>query len=51
MGIPTIMLIDPALQTISQYRDGDLVPLAGGVQQLSGSRCSIDWAKVEDLLD
>jgi Uma2 family endonuclease len=51
MGIPTIMLIDPESQTISKFLKGDLAAVADGVQQLPGSRCTIDWAKVRELLD
>jgi Uma2 family endonuclease len=51
MGIPTIMLIDPATGLISQFRNGSLTALAGSLQELSGSRCSIDWKRVEELLD
>ena len=51
MGIPTIMLIDPQDGTISQFLNGDLKSFAGDLQQLPGSRCTIDWNKVRDLLD
>jgi hypothetical protein len=51
MGIPTVMLIEPETKRISQFMDGDLVALTDTFQQLRGSRCSIDWQKVEELLD
>lgn len=51
MGIATIMLIDPQTGLISQFRNGELEKLEGQVQQLSGSRCSIDWRRVEELLE
>jgi Uma2 family endonuclease len=51
MGIPTVMLIEPETGRISQFIDGDLVALTTPTQQLRGSRCSIDWRKVEELLD
>ncbi len=51
MGIPTVMLIEPETQRISQWVDGDLVALKDTVQRLPGGRCFIDWAKVRELLD
>ncbi len=51
MGIPTIMVIDPELQTISQFLKGDLAEIGEGVQELPGSRCTIDWARVRELID
>jgi Uma2 family endonuclease len=51
MGVPAIMVIDPETDTISQFLKGDLTSFAGGVQQISGSRCTIDWDKVRELLD
>jgi len=51
MGIPTVMLIEPETKRISQFMDGDLVALTDTFQQLRGSRYSIDWQKVEELLD
>ncbi len=51
MGIPTVMLIDPETKRISQWVDGDLVAVTSAVQDLPGGRCSIDWRKVEELLD
>lgn len=51
MGIPTVMLIDPETKRISQWIGGELVERAEPLQQLPGSRCSIDWQKVEELLD
>lgn len=51
MGIPTIMVIDPELQTISQFLNGDLAAVVSDVQQLPGSRCTIDWVKVRELID
>jgi Uma2 family endonuclease len=51
MGIPTVMLIDPSDGAISQFRNGSLTRLARPLQELGGSRCFIDWKKVEELLD
>jgi Uma2 family endonuclease len=51
MGIPTVMLIDPETKRISQWLNGDLVELTNSIQQLRGSRCFIEWQKVEELLD
>jgi Uma2 family endonuclease len=51
MGIPTVMLIDPETKRISQLIDGDLVAITSTIQQLPGSRCFIDWQRVEELLD
>jgi Uma2 family endonuclease len=51
MGIPTVMLIDPETKRISRFIGGDLVPVTEQVQHLSGSRCVIDWRRVEELLD
>jgi len=51
MGIQTVMLIDPATGSISQFRNGDLAKLKEPIQHLAGSRCSIDWRRVEELLD
>ena len=47
----SVIVIDPETQRIAQYKNGDLLELAGTVQQLGASRCSIDWKKVEELLD
>lgn len=51
MGIQTVMLIDTELPQVFLFRNGDLTKLSGTVQQLPGSRCSIDWAQVQTLLD
>jgi len=51
MGIPTVMLIDPETKRIARFVGGDLVPVTERMQQLSGSRCFIDWQRVEELLD
>ena len=51
MGIPTVMFIEPGPKQISQYRNGHLIDVTGTIQQLPGTPCSIDWQKVEELLD
>ena len=51
MGVPTVVLIEPETKQISQYLNGDLVAVTRTIQLLSGSRCSIDWQKVEEPLD
>jgi Uma2 family endonuclease len=51
MGVRTVMLIDPETKRISQFQGGDLVTVTERTQQLSGSRCFIDWQRVEELLD
>jgi Uma2 family endonuclease len=51
MGIPTIIVVDPGPQQIYQYQSGSLSKLTTPVLQLAGSRCSIDWEKLEELLD
>jgi Uma2 family endonuclease len=51
MGIPTVMLIEPEKQRISRLIGADLVAFTDTLQQLPGSRCFIDWEKVQQLLD
>ena len=51
MGIQTIMVVDTELRAIYQYRNGSLERLASPIQKLAGSSCSIDWQKLEALLD
>jgi len=51
MGIQTIRIINPDTKAISRYENGALIPLESIVEQLPGSRCSIDWMKVQQLLD
>jgi Uma2 family endonuclease len=51
MGIRTIRVIEPEAGTISRLEHGKLEPIASRIEQLPGSLCSIDWTKVEGLLD
>ena len=51
MGIPTILVIDPGPRLIYRYQSGNLGHYTDPILQLAGSRCSIDWAKLQDLLD
>ncbi len=51
MGVPTVMLIDPGDEAISQFRNGDLTRVKGTRQELAGGRCFIDWQRVQELLD
>jgi len=44
-------VIKPETGTISRYHQGRLEPIASRVERLPDSSCSIDWAKVEELLD
>ena len=51
MGIPTIIVINTEGPIIYQYGHGSLDRIAAPIQQLAGSRCSIDWEKLQQLLD
>ena len=51
MGIATVMFIEPEPKQVSQYRNGALIDVTGTIQQLPGSPCSVDWRRVEELLD
>lgn len=51
MGIQTIVVIDTELRAIYQYHGGSLQKLEAPIQNLAGSQCSIDWQKVEELID
>jgi Uma2 family endonuclease len=51
MGIQTIRVIDPETKGISRYERGGLIPIESMVESLPGSLCSIDWTKVQTLLE
>ncbi len=51
MGIRTIVVVNTELRTVYRYVDGSLEKLTSPVQELAGSVCSVDWRKVEELLD
>jgi Uma2 family endonuclease len=51
MGIPTIVVVDPGPRQAYQYQSGSLGRLTGPVLQLAESCCSIDWEKLQELLD
>ena len=51
MGIRTIRVIEPETGAVSRFEHGILEPVTSTVEQLPGSLCSIDWAKVEESLD
>jgi hypothetical protein len=51
MGIRTIRVIQPKTGTISTFAGGKLEPVEAVVEQLPGTPCSIDWAKVKEMLD
>jgi Uma2 family endonuclease len=51
MGIRTIRVIKPETGIISRFERGRLEPVSPRIEQLPGSLCSIDWAKVVDSLD
>jgi Uma2 family endonuclease len=51
MGIPNIFVIDTEGPLLYQYRHGSLDRITDPVQPLAQSRCSIDWAKLQELLD
>ncbi len=51
MGIQTIRVINPATRTVRRYERGGLIPIETAIEWLPGSLCSIDWNKVQELLD
>jgi len=51
MGIKTIRVIVPETGKISSFVNGKLEPITDATEQLSGSLCFIDWAKVKGLMD
>jgi Uma2 family endonuclease len=51
MGIPTIIVINTEGPLLYQYRHGSLDQITTTVQHLAGSRCTIDWEKLQQLLD
>lgn len=50
MGVRTIRVVDPKTQTPYRFEHGGLEPIKYAVEQCPRSLCSIDWAKVRDLL-
>jgi Uma2 family endonuclease len=51
MGIPTIIVINTDGPLLYQFRHSSLDLITTPVQQLAGSRCSIHWEKLQQLLD
>ncbi len=51
MGIRTIRVIQPKSKEISRFENGTLVPVDTEIEQLPDSPCSIDWARVKEMLD
>jgi Uma2 family endonuclease len=51
MGIRTIRTIVPATRTISEFRQGELIPIQARTEQLPDSACRLDWNRIEELLD
>lgn len=51
MGIPTIRVVDPDTQTFYRYENGKLEPVDLAVEDLPDSHGSIDWPKIQALLD
>jgi Uma2 family endonuclease len=51
MGIPNIFVIDTTGPLLYQYQHGSLDKITAPIQPLANSRCSIDWSKLQELLD
>jgi Uma2 family endonuclease len=51
MGIRFIRVVKPETGVISRFENGRLEPIDSRIEQMPGSLCSIDWTKVEELLD
>lgn len=51
MGVPHIIVVDPATRTIYRFVGGGLERVVGSVQELPGSPCWIDWDTVQGFLD
>jgi len=51
MGIRTIRVIDPNTQAIYHYESGKLELVGKAVEVLPDSRCTLDWPKIQALLD
>jgi Uma2 family endonuclease len=51
MGIPNIFVINTAGPLLYQYRSGSLDTITAPIQQLANSRCTIDWPRLQALLD
>ena len=48
-GSQTIVVIDPATDTVSRFRDGALIQDESS--ECAGSACVLDWIKIRELLD
>jgi Uma2 family endonuclease len=51
MGIRAIRVIEPETRAISSFQNGRLLPIRSRVEALPDTLCTIDWDKVEGLLD
>jgi Uma2 family endonuclease len=51
MGIPNIFVIGTQAPHLYRYLRGDLARITTPVQQLDNSSCSLDWPRLQQLLD
>jgi Uma2 family endonuclease len=51
MGIPNIFVLDTTGPLFYQYRHGSLDKDHRPIRPLANSRCSIDWPRLQELLD
>ncbi len=51
MGIRTIRVVDPKTKTFYAFEQGRLEPIECAFEPLSGNGGSIDWQKIQQLLD